>query len=74
MKMVTIDRLADLIIDISGKSLRKNYVPAPIAVQGRNFDNRLIRKALGRAPSKSLRRGLQRTYAWIEMQVSGRRQ
>jgi nucleoside-diphosphate-sugar epimerase len=43
-------------------------------VRGRNSDSRRIRKALGWAPSKSLRRGLERTYAWIEMQVSGKRQ
>ena len=73
-EMVTIDRLADLIIDISGKTLRKNYIPGPIGVRGRNSDSRRIRKALGWAPSKSLRRGLERTYAWIEMQVSGKRQ
>ena len=41
---------------------------------GEVFDSRRIRKALCWAPSKSLRRGLERTYAWIEMQVSGKRQ
>jgi len=73
-EMVTIDDLADLIIDISGKTLRKNYIPGPIGVRGRNSDNRRIRKVLGWAPSKSLRTGLERTYAWIEMQVSAKRQ
>jgi len=73
-EMVTIDHLADLIIDISGKTLRKNYIPGPIGVRGRNSDNRRIRTALGWAPSKSLRRGLEQTYAWIEMQVSAKRQ
>jgi GDP-D-mannose 3', 5'-epimerase len=73
-EMVTIDHLADLIIEISGKTLRKNYIPGPIGVRGRNSDNRRIRTALGWAPSKSLRRGLEQTYAWIEMQVSAKRQ
>lgn len=72
--MVTIDHLADSINDISGKTLRKNYIPGPIGVRGRNSDNRRIRKALGWAPSKSLRKGLARAYAWVEMQVSGKRQ
>jgi len=68
-EMVTIDRLADMIIEISGKSLYKNYVTGPVGVPGRNSDNAQIRKKLEWAPSLGLRRGLEETYAWIESQV-----
>ena len=55
---------------------RRNAVPIETsgAGAGAKLRHRRIRKALGWAPSKSLRRGLERTYAWIEMQVSGKRQ
>ncbi len=68
-EMVTIDRLADLIIDIAGKRLEKRHVPGPLGVRGRNSDNRLIREKLGWAPSQPLRDGLCETYAWVERQV-----
>jgi nucleoside-diphosphate-sugar epimerase len=39
-------------------------------VRGRNSDNRLIRERLGWAPSRPLREGLEKTYAWIAEQVA----
>jgi len=68
-EMVTIDQLAGIVIDISGKKLDIIHVPGPTGVRGRNSDNRLIRRELGWAPSQPLRVGLERTYAWIEGQV-----
>ena len=68
-EMITIDELADMIMDIAGKRLRKVYVPGPIGVRGRNSDNRLIEKMLGWKPKMSLRKGLEKTYSWIEEQV-----
>jgi nucleoside-diphosphate-sugar epimerase len=38
-------------------------------VRGRNSDNRLIRERLGWEPTRPLREGLQKTYAWIAAQV-----
>lgn len=69
-ELVTIDALADMIIEISGKTLRKNYVAGPNGVRGRNSDNDKIRAQLDWAPSGRLRSGLEQTYAWIEAQVS----
>ncbi len=68
-EMVTIDGLADLIIEISGKCIDKRYVPGPLGVRGRNSDNRLIRSELHWAPSQPLAVGLQTTYAWIDSQI-----
>jgi len=68
-EMISIDGLADLVMDIAGKKLTKRHVPGPLGVRGRNSDNRLIQERLGWAPSKSLRSGLEKTYAWIHEQV-----
>lgn len=68
-EMVTIDQLAQMIIEISGKKLSIKHVPGPQGVRGRNSDNRLLREKLGWAPSLPLRRGLEITYAWIKEQV-----
>jgi GDP-D-mannose 3', 5'-epimerase len=68
-EMVTINQLAQMIIDISGKNLTIEHIPGPTGVRGRNSDNRLIEKKLGWAPSTSLQASLEKTYAWIEEQV-----
>lgn len=67
---VTINQLADIIIEISGKKLLKTYkLDAPIGVNFRNADLSKIRKLLGWQPTVSLREGLKLTYAWIAQQV-----
>lgn len=68
-EMVTINQLAQAIIEISGKTLSIEHIPGPTGVRGRNSDNRLIAQKLGWAPSTSLRESLEVTYAWIEAQV-----
>ncbi len=69
-EMITIDQLVDLVIEISGKTLRKRYVAGPMGVRGRSSDNTLIRQVLGWAPSLPLKEGLRKTYAWIEQEVN----
>jgi len=68
-EMVSINQLAQMIMDIAGKRLSVRHIPGPTGVRGRNSDNRLIREKLGWAPSEPLVQGLERTYAWIEKQV-----
>jgi len=68
-EMVTINHLADLIMNIAGKRLTKRHIPGPLGVRGRNSDNRLIREMLGWAPSEPLVKGLETTYSWIEHQA-----
>jgi len=72
-EMVTIDRLADLIMRIADKRLEKRHIPGPLGVRGRNSDNRLIREKLGWAPSQPLVKGLEITYAWIDRQIHANR-
>lgn len=71
-KMVTINELADIIINISGKNLRLKHVDGPQGVRGRNSDNTTLRETLGWEPSISLEDGLIGTYRWIEKQVANR--
>jgi GDP-D-mannose 3',5'-epimerase len=68
-EMVTIDALADLIMQIAGKRIDKRHIQGPLGVRGRNSDNRLIRDKLGWAPSQPLAAGLEITYGWIERQL-----
>lgn len=68
-EMVTINQLAEMIIEISGKKLGIKHIPGPEGVRGRNSDNRMIEKKLGWKPTMPLRKGIEITYAWIKEQV-----
>jgi GDP-D-mannose 3',5'-epimerase len=68
-EMVTINQLAMMAMEIAGKKLRLKHIPGPLGVRGRNSDNRLISQSLGWVPSRPLREGMQKTFAWIEQQV-----
>jgi nucleoside-diphosphate-sugar epimerase len=68
-EMVTINQLAEIVMDVAGKRLRIKHIPGPLGVRGRNSDNHLIREKLGWEPKLPLRAGLATTYAWIAQQV-----
>jgi len=72
-EMVTINQMAEIIMQIAGKKLGVQHRPGPTGVRGRNSDNRVIRAELGWEPSMSLREGLTKTYWWIESQVEAHR-
>jgi nucleoside-diphosphate-sugar epimerase len=65
-EMVTINELARMAIEASGKSLTIKNVPGPLGVRGRNSDNKLIGEKLGWAPHYPLDVGVKRTYEWIK--------
>jgi GDP-D-mannose 3', 5'-epimerase len=69
-EMITINGLAQMVMDIAGKYLAIRHIPGPLGVRGRNSDNRLIRERLGWAPDRPLREGLEKTYNWISTQVA----
>ncbi|MEP6695646.1 MAG: NAD-dependent epimerase/dehydratase family protein [Pseudonocardiales bacterium] len=72
--MVTVNELAGMIVDVSGKSgIKLRHVDGPQGVRGRNSDNRRLREVLGWEPSVTLSQGLEPTYRWIEKQVASRR-
>jgi len=68
--LLTINQLAEMIIEISGKDLTLKHVSGPLGVRGRNSDNRLIEEQLGWRPSALVKDGLRLTYDWIEHQVA----
>lgn len=70
-EMVTINQLAEMVMDIAGKKLTVKNVDGPQGVRGRNSDNLLIKEKLGWTPSYPLKKGLEKTYAWIKAQVEG---
>lgn len=72
-EMVSINRLAEMIMSIARKDLTIRHISGPMGVRGRNSHNELIRQKLGWAPDQRLEDGLQQTYAWISEQVDRRR-
>ncbi len=72
-EMVSIDQFAAMVIEIAGKKLSLRHISGPVGVRGRNSDNRLIAARLGWKPSRPLREGLERTYAWIHAQVQAQK-
>jgi GDP-D-mannose 3',5'-epimerase len=73
-EMVTVNELARMIIEVSGKDgITLRHVDGPQGVRGRSSDNRRLREVLGWEPSVTLRQGLEPTYRWIEKQVLSRR-
>lgn len=71
-EIVTINGLVDIVEDIAGIKLKRNYnLNAPKGVNGRNSDNTLIKEKFGWAPEIKLRDGMERTYAWIYDEIVG---
>jgi nucleoside-diphosphate-sugar epimerase len=80
-EMVTINQLAQLAIDISGKTININNITGdifikkygfkcPTGVRGRNSDNTLYKEKMNWEPSKSLKSGLEETFNWIKNQYN----
>ncbi len=69
-EMVTINQLAQMIMQIEGKNLSIKHIPGPLGVRGRNSDNNLIKEKLEWAPDFPLAKGLEITYEWINDQVN----
>ena len=76
--MISINDFAKMAIEISGKNLSiyngqefidKYGHKCPIGVNGRNSDNALYEEKIGWVVSEPLRKGMERTYKWINEQV-----
>lgn len=68
-EMVSINRLAEIVMNIAGKKLAIKHIPGPLGVRGRNSDNKLIKEKLNWEPSFNLKQGLVKTYPWIDQMV-----
>jgi nucleoside-diphosphate-sugar epimerase len=70
-ELVTVNKLVDIVEGIAGVKLKRRYnLSAPKGVNGRNSDNALIQKLFHWEPSTRLRDGLEKTYQWIETQMT----
>jgi GDP-D-mannose 3', 5'-epimerase len=69
-RMISINNLALLVAQIAGKNITINNVPGPMGVMGRNSHNKLIRETIGWAPADNLEYGIEKTYNWINEQLT----
>ena len=53
-EMVSINQLAQMVMDVADKSLSIEHIPGPLGVRGRNSDNRLIAEKLSWEPNAPL--------------------
>jgi GDP-D-mannose 3',5'-epimerase len=65
---VSVDELANTVMEVAGKKVQIKHVPGPVGVQSRNFSNERI-YSLGWQAKFYLKDGIARTYPWIEEQV-----
>jgi len=68
-ELISVNNLAKLIIEISGKKLIIKNIEGVQGVRGRNSDNTLIQEVLGWQPTQPLRQGIEKLYFWVEQQV-----
>jgi nucleoside-diphosphate-sugar epimerase len=82
-EMVSINQLAQMAIDISGKNVKiKNITgdeflnkyghKCPVGVRGRNSDNKLYKEKIGWSVNKPLIEGITNTYNWINNLTNGK--
>ena len=69
-EIITINNLAKMAIEISGKNITIKNIPGPTGVRGRNSDNKLIQEKLDWVPNYPLITGMEKTYKWINKQVN----
>jgi GDP-D-mannose 3',5'-epimerase len=73
-ELVSINDLVSLVEDIAGVKLERHYdLTAPRGVAGRNSDNTFIKQVLNWEPDTPLRKGMEKTYAWIKQQYEDRK-
>ncbi len=69
-QLISMNDLAKLVIDISGKPIKPVYFPdKPQGVRGRNSDNTLVREVLKWEPQVSLEDGLAAVYGWAKLNL-----
>jgi len=69
-EQVSINQMISIIEEIANYEVKKNYqLDKPKGVRGRNSNNDLIRSKLNWDTKISLKKGLEKTYSWIENQI-----
>jgi len=78
-EMVSINQLAQIAIDLSGKNIKINNIegqefidkygfPCPLGVKGRNSHNELFKEKMKWESSLTLKEGMAKTFGWINDQ------
>lgn len=69
-EMISINGLAEMVMNIAQKKVSLKHIPGPLGVRGRNSDNTLIEEKLGWKPQAKLHDGIEKTYHWIKEQLA----
>jgi nucleoside-diphosphate-sugar epimerase len=70
-EQVSINQMIEIIEEIAGYKVDKNYQPdKPKGVRGRSSNNDLVKLKLGWDSKTSLKLGLEVTYKWIEKEIA----
>ena len=70
-EQVSINQMIDMIENIAGIKLNRNYqLDKPKGVRGRSSDNEKIENDINWSPKIDLRSGLEKTYSWIFNQIN----
>ncbi len=67
---ISINELARLIIDISGKKLTLKHIDGPQGVRGRFIDHSKAVNFLDWSANTTLQEGMEKTYEWINGQIN----
>jgi len=71
-ELTSVNELVTTVAEVAGKDIHIRYIDGPVGVQARY--HRIDRmEALGWTAKTSLLEGIERTYPWIDEQVSGKR-
>jgi nucleoside-diphosphate-sugar epimerase len=72
-EQVSINQMINIIEEIAGITLKKNYLlDKPLGVRGRSSNNTLAREKINWDTEISLKNGLEKTYKWIyDQMISG---
>lgn len=70
-ELISINDLAKMIIEISGKKLTIKNIEGNVGVMGRNSDNTLIQQEIKWRPTADLRSGVQQLFKWVNKQING---
>jgi len=66
---VTVEKLTDTVISISGKEIEKKYIDGPVGVANRSFSKDKI-MSIGWQPKMKFKAGMKITYEWIQKQIT----
>ena len=70
--LISINDLAKMIIEISGKNIKIKHIEGPMGVRGRRSDNKLMKEVLGWVPKMELFEGIELTYKWLMRELDNK--